>query len=247
MMVPNQNFEIPFNQLTTLKSIFSQDQDLLIFDVGANDGAGSLEYLNTFPNSHIVAFEPCVSAFSALMENIDLKPRIRAVNLALSDSNGKEILYVHPFNMNKTSSLNRLAKSSNSIQNNLHPKINSGVAFIYEQPTITQTLDSWLSENLDIQIKLTSFCSLLKIDVQGAELRVLQGAEKVLRENPFDVIRLELTLDDVYEIPNDYVPGVFSLLYSANYILYDVSHIYKDLDRARTLWMDLIFVQGALI
>jgi len=245
--VSHSNFEIPFNQLTTLKSIFEQDQDLLIFDVGANDGASSLEYLNAFPNSHIVAFEPCVSAFSALMENVDLKPRIRAENLAISDSNGKEILYVHPFNMNKTSSLNRISKSSKSIQNNLHPKINSGIQSIYEQLTITQTLDSWLSENLEFAIKLTSFCSLLKIDVQGAELRVLRGAEKVLRENPFSVIRLELTLDDVYETPKDYVPGIFSLLYSANYTLYDVSHIYKDLDRARTLWMDLIFVQNALI
>ena len=87
----------------------------------------------------------------------------------------------------------------------------------------------------------------MKIDTQGSELSVLRGASKVLEETPVSAIRLELILDDVYQIPKNNVPEIFSLLYSLDYVLYDVSNIYKDYDRARTLWMDLIFVQWDLV
>jgi len=130
---------------------------------------------------------------------------------------------------------------------NLHPKAMFATANVSEELIDVVTLDHYLSLNAQIREKLSDTKSIMKIDTQGSELNVLQGGCKILEETPFSAIRLELILDDVYQIPKKNVPEIFSLLYSLNYVLWDVSHLYKDYNRGRTLWMDLIFVQESLV
>ena len=83
---------------------------------------------------------------------------------------------------------------------------------------------------------------MIKIDVQGSEYQVLLGARRVLETKHVKLIRLELILDDVYDLPYETVPQIFSFLYSMNYRLYEISHLYKDYELGYTAWADLIFV-----
>lgn len=238
---------MPFDQLQTLAGLFSRDEELLIFDVGANDGTSSIEYLQAFPKAHIFAFEPGAQAFSSLQANVSTLNQIQVENLALSDKIETKILYVSDMNGQKDSSLREISKTSKSTKENLHPKSNFATANFLEEQVSVVTLDSYLAKNIQIKHKLTENKSIMKIDTQGSELNVIKGGGNTLRETPFSAIRLELILDDVYQIPKNNVPDIVSLLYSLSYVLYDVSHIYKDYSRARTLWMDLIFVQEGLV
>ena len=247
MRVSNMKQGMPFDHLRTFTSLFSKDEELVILDVGANDGSSSLQYLKTFPKSHIVAFEPGTQAFRKLETNVRDFNQVKVEKLALSDTIGTKILNVTEMNEHKDSSLYKVSKSSKSIQMNLHPKSEFVTSNFSEELVDVVTLDYYLSLNTPIRQKLIEIKSIMKIDTQGSELSVLRGGGKVLQETPVSAIRLELILDDVYQIPKNNVPEIFSLLYSLDYVLYDVSHIYKDYYRARTLWMDLIFVQEDLI
>jgi len=169
---------MPFDHLRTLTSLFSSDEKLLILDVGANDGSSSLEYLQTFPKSHIVAFEPGEQAFGKLETNVRDFNQIKIEKLALSDTIGTTMLNVIDANGYKGSSLHKVSISSKSIQMNLHPKAMFATANFSEEFIDVVTLDHYFSLNAQYRQKLVEIKSIMKIDTQGSELNVLRGGAR---------------------------------------------------------------------
>lgn len=124
-----------------------------ILDVGANIGVFSLAAAKRFPEAAIYAFEPNPDAYSRLVRNLDLNGAGNAtpVNHAVYSMSG---------------TVGFSAEGSTS----------SG--FIADGGTLTVqtlTLDDFCPRNG------ISGVSLLKIDVEGAEVEVLRGALKTLR------------------------------------------------------------------
>jgi FkbM family methyltransferase len=136
------------------------DMDEIFWDIGANIGYFSLIAATALGNSgQILAFEPGRLAYERLLDNISLNPftNIKTFQLAVAEAEGEAVLYLS----------GDIADSSASLY---HPGKEPGV----RQVCKTISLDKFLVEQ---GLRPPDF---LKIDVEGAELAVLQGAENLI-------------------------------------------------------------------
>ena len=76
------------------------------------------------------------------------------------------------------------------------------------------------------------------MDVQGAELLILEGASSIL--NNTDIIVSELNLYDLYETRISFLEFE-KLIIPYNFELYDISHISKNPLNGRTDWVEVIY------
>lgn len=83
-------------QIDDFPSFFTPTGDQpLILDCGANIGVTALEWKTRWPQSRVICFEPDPFAFALLEKNIEDNdiPQIRCVNAAVADHDGEETLY----------------------------------------------------------------------------------------------------------------------------------------------------------
>jgi len=150
----------------------------LVIDIGANIGFFSIQ-LAQKKDLQIIAFEPDQQNISELdieIANRSLGEKIFTFNLALSDRTGIGTLY-----------LSDLAPTD-------HKLIASRSTRALEIP-ITR-LDDFMIQNDKF---LNKKISLIKIDVQGAELLVLRGMRDTLKLHHFPPILVEYSPDDLEE------------------------------------------------
>jgi len=176
-------FLTPYSELYLTKT-FSKKDKLLIFDVGAHRGETVSRLIKLFPNSRVLCFEPFPDSFQHLKsfeaENIVLH------NFGFSDNSGTEEFFV-----NHGSATNSLLRSSENAEHTWgNPEVYNQKSKISCEFT---TMDSFISEN-----NITSI-DFLKIDVQGAEHKVLAGAIETLSQKIPKLIQLEIILVDTYE------------------------------------------------
>jgi FkbM family methyltransferase len=146
------------------------DEDETCVDVGANIGyMTSLMAHRVGPRGKVIAFEPHPDIYQRLSNNVQSWSteknwtHIKTSTLAISDQLGQAQLFV-PMNFDLNQGTASILPSSDGAD------FSSGQQLVVE----TNTLDN-LFDNLTIE--------LLKIDVEGHEINVLLGAEKLLREN----------------------------------------------------------------
>jgi FkbM family methyltransferase len=133
----------------------TENQNPLIFDVGAYIGISILYFKHIYPNCKIIAFEPNPKAFKKLEENIfknDIKDT-KIYNTAISYQNNEKDLYIDNTNMDRYSvasfrkdGWNREVKSK---------KIE----------VKTEKLNKYMDRPID----------LLKLDVEGSEWNILSN------------------------------------------------------------------------
>ena len=149
------------------------DKDAVIFDVGANIGIYSMSYAILFQSARIYSFEPVPDTYTSLEKNIRknplLLPRITPFNFGLSNSNIELELSIP----------SKLQHERYDLNNN----INSGLFSVHgkgEDKVIGsfKTLDSFFKEELNIK-KI----DVIKIDVEGHEFEVLEGAKDTITQN----------------------------------------------------------------
>lgn len=146
---------------------FSLSKDSIVFDIGANFGTMSLQYAKLVPKGMVYAFEPTHYAFNRLKQNLKLNPnlkkRIKIVNMFVSNRS-----YRKP----KIEAFSSWKVDFSTSNKNRHPvhcgsaKSTSGVKAI--------SLDEFCSKN---KIKKVD---LIKIDTDGHEPEVLEGAKKTI-------------------------------------------------------------------
>ncbi|MDR1137661.1 MAG: FkbM family methyltransferase, partial [Synergistaceae bacterium] len=155
----------------------SEKKEPVLVDVGANTGTMSL--LAAFlPSLICYAFEPARYAFELLNRNIclnELQSRIITYNLALSAHRGDSFIYIPADG--KGSGLATLSSTPLRFSESKKEEIS------------LITLDEWM---LEVRPKSVD---LLKIDTEGHELFVLQGAQELL-ERFSPVIVLEYWPDN---------------------------------------------------
>ncbi|WP_212629652.1 FkbM family methyltransferase [Pseudomonas sp. KB-10] len=176
-----------------LKAVFG-DGDVFL-DIGANLGWYSLVLGRNCPGSRIFAFEPIPSTVAALEKNIRLNALQNVEPICMGMFNKEdELSFLYAPDVSGATSLKVTGQTR-------------GRTSIQSVTCRTTTLDSFCAERDIVP-------TLLKIDVEGAELMVVQGGGETLQHTP--IILMELLRKWSREFgyhPND----VFALLAQYGY------------------------------
>lgn len=157
-------------------------------DIGANIGDYSLEILNN-KSTKVIAFEPlpvCCDKLSLIYKKY--ANRFKFFEIALSNKDGFSKLNYGE----NTSGLSSLEKKINKITYVGNSNTNS-------IEVITKRLDSFIN---DLKFQNTDF---IKIDVEGHEMAVLDGALDFIKKNHIKLIQIEfnwhnlLTKNTIYD------------------------------------------------
>ena len=159
--------------LYQIKKRYSPNEPLTIFDVGANIGNYSKVLHEIFGDrATIHSFEPSQKTFEHLKKNISGINNVIPNNFGLSNDEGCSTLYSDDDGSGLASLYQRNLDHHNII--------------ISQSEKITlSTIDKYCAEN---QINNIHF---LKLDVEGHELKVLEGACRMLHEKRIDGIQFE--------------------------------------------------------
>ena len=122
-------------------------------DVGANPGNHSLYFSRFF--SKVISFEPHPRTFKVLSLNAELVPNVECHNCALSNVNGRAYIHSLPSNM--------------------------GASFIEDIPgDSSQQVDV---RCLDRMLDVFERVSFIKLDVEGTECNVIDGAQEIIERD----------------------------------------------------------------
>lgn len=152
-----------------------------ILDIGAHTGSFSALMSVVFPGARIYAFEPLKDCYQRLTEQFSAYPNFTAYNVALSDNTGESVFFRSSFA--PSSSLLEMAS--------LHKDAFPYSAERSKMTVRTVRLDQ-MSESLDIRGNV-----LVKIDVQGAELRILKGGDATIGRAA--ILIIETTFETLYQ------------------------------------------------
>ena len=142
----------------------------IIVDVGANDGRTILRWRRHLRPTRIFAFEPVKNTFEKLAEQTGSLPGVRLFQCALGSSPERRTIYLH----------------GDSALNSFYPEhTNAAGSEEVEVDTLDAVLDR---EGIDR-------VQLLKIDAEGHDLEVLNGATAALRSGSFEMIQVEAGFD----------------------------------------------------
>lgn len=187
-----------------------------VVDVGANYGQFSLfASTRVGPDGYVHAFEPASANWERLQENLvynaAYSDRIISHRLALSDRSGRVNFYHYPENP-AWNSLHPHKKWLNLEDRDRNaPTIMPKVVL----KTDVTTLDCFIPK-----IKAGTI-NLLKIDVEGFELSVLQGAHSLLKRQQIESIIFEICPDltaAVGHLPRTLIDYLVSLGYQCSKI-----------------------------
>jgi FkbM family methyltransferase len=150
----------------------SLPENIVVFDVGANIGNYSKMVREIFgDNADIYAFEPSLKTFERLLQNT-CNIKIKPYNFGLSNRNESCTLYT-----------NKEASGLASVyQRNLE---HFGVEMNKTETIEMKTIDNFCFAN---NIRKIHF---LKMDVEGHELKVLDGAQRMMNEKRIEFIQFE--------------------------------------------------------
>ena len=211
------------------KYILRNSKDkLVIFDVGAYDGTVSLFYNKLFKDSKIYSFEPFKESFLKLKKNTSFFKNINIFNLGLNDVEG-----VMSFYSNFSPSTNSILKSNKEADEifNSEGKLDELEKIDAEFTTI----DNFVKINSIQQI------DILKIDVQGAEHKVLSGAKNAIKSGVIKMIYMEIILRPAYQ-GQIHFDETLSLLRSLDFELYNFYDLSLNSD-AKLVQLDAIFIK----
>lgn len=151
------------NSIVAINTLLPQDG--VFIDVGASFGLFSMPAVTSVgANGHVIAIEPSSRDYNRLVDNIninDLGNSISAYHLAISNESGTALLSIAT---EERSALNTLGTSFSF----------KGVDKIAKETVDTISLDDFVVAN---QIKRID---VIKLDIEGSELKALQGAKKTI-------------------------------------------------------------------
>ena len=171
---------------------FSREAPLTIFDIGSCEGEDTIRYSRLFPNARLFAVEPLPSNVDKVRANLGRfgVSRAQVVPLALSDTTGSATFHV----------------SSGQPS----PEISDwGMSSSLLAPTEENLkVWPWLKFSRTIEVPTDTLANLARreavdeidyvhMDVQGAELKVLEGAGDLIRR--IKAIWLEVSTVEFYK------------------------------------------------
>jgi FkbM family methyltransferase len=143
-----------------------------VMDIGAHHGESAIEYAQLFPSCAIFSFEPVHENFLALKENVSRYKNVKCFELALAATAGESEIFIN--DDSQTHSLKYSYREDDQAE---------------RQWVHLETVDGIVTKFGISRV------GLLKIDVEGMELDVLNGASRSLESKLVEAILLEATLD----------------------------------------------------
>lgn len=152
-----------------------------VIDIGAHAGEFSSAIRNLLPSVQIYAFEPLEDCFNRLRVRLEKYGAFQAFQVALGDQSGEIDFLKSSFS--KASSVLPMAR--------LHQDLFPWSAGASSVKIRLERLDSFAGK-MNLQPK-----TLMKIDVQGYEDRVLRGSRELLKQ--VDYVLVEVSFRPLYE------------------------------------------------
>jgi len=174
-----------------IKPFIGNDAKILI-DIGANKGVYSEVLIKNYPNSNIYIFEPQKYLYDILLKKYSGQNNIKLFNIAL-DEIEKEALLIKGFDGDGEASIYQRKHLKNN--KNLKEKI--------------------LCRRLD-QIILEDKIDFIKIDVEGNEMKVLRGMEKIMH----NIKVLQIEFGGTWIDSRFFYRDLFEFLKERNFLLY---------------------------
>lgn len=203
-----------FHHIAILKKLGFKPE--FIVDAGAYKGAWTQQVLEIFPESTFLMIEAQSSKTAHLKVITEQFKNVHLENILLGDSERENVKF---FEMETGSS-------------------------IYEENTSNDRTEIFLEmktlDSIATKYKIKGDC-FLKMDVQGAEIDILKGAEKFLRLTEF--ILLEVSTLNYNENSPDFAE-VVQYLHKIGYLLFDICDEHRT-DENVLFQVDLIFVKSS--
>lgn len=196
----------------------------IILDVGAHRGESVEFFKSIYPQSSLFSFEPDPDNFAELIK-VAQQFDTQAIQVALGEKTEEECSYYRqsishmggllPIHADSTDSLGYAQQATN------------------ERITVRKTTLDQVFADLDI-----AHVDILKIDVQGYEGKVLEGASSMLALT--DCVVIEVLLYDFYG-KTDSFAEVVRLMGGAGFSLWDIANLSKNPKSLRTDWVELVY------
>lgn len=209
-----RNYAIQSNQVNVL------------LDVGADVGNFAFEIRNAGFCGRIISFEPLSASFNMLKQKAELDENWRCENIAIGDYDGMIDMNIS----GRSTSSSLLPMSVN------HVKVAPDSAYVSMESVQVSRLDSLLPELFGGDSRI-----YLKLDVQGYEKGVLQGAQETLKQTY--VIEIELSMVPLYEGSMLY-RQMIGYLEDLGYRLVSWEDVLIDSNSKYALQADAIFVRN---
>lgn len=170
-----------------MKGVFKHNFKVVL-DIGANSGQFGLDARNAGFNGIIHSFEPLTDRHEILKKVSERYLPWKTHNIAIGAQNGRIEMGI---------ASDRGLSSSILTQNEMFQSSFPDSRVSHYTEVSVMTLDSWIEMN-----EVNPGTCLLKIDVQGFEMQVLQGAERHLKLFPY--LLIELSVQSLYEKSSEY-------------------------------------------
>lgn len=199
-----------------------------VVSVGASNGSDDLELRRQGFKGRIVSFEPLKKAFGLLKANKGTDPDWIILNHAIGSEEGRAEINIA--NNSHSSSLLDMLPA--------HSETSPHANYVGKEEIVIKRLDDVID---DIARKDASI--MLKIDTQGFEMNVLQGAAESLSR--IDVIEMEMSLLPLYQ-GETLIAGMISYLDQRGYQIYRITEEFSDKATGQMMQVNGTFVKKSL-
>jgi FkbM family methyltransferase len=154
-------------------------KETLFLEVGSNDAFETKTALNVHQNIYSIIFEPSITNIKNIYKNLSsskYRKRFNVVNLALADKNEKINFYINKDKPN----LNSISYFKNSLKKRIKAKT---LDFVVKE------MNLYKFRSLEMNLSTPIF---IKLDIEGGEVKFLEGAKNFLLNNDNVCILLEL-------------------------------------------------------
>jgi FkbM family methyltransferase len=197
-----------------------------ILDVGAFHGNFAAKYREMFPRAKVYCLDPMPEAVEFMKERFTKESRaVKVYQVAVWDSVGEREFFVGGRKGNMSSLCPRPLDGRRYYQNLLFPA----------GKVKTVTVDKFLSD------RKVSRVNILKADIHGAELRMIEGAKRALGRQIIDIVYMEVSFIRRYRDSPLY-HEIASRMADFGYSLHSLHGFGSSKKNGQLSWADALFV-----
>ena len=198
-----------------------------VIDIGANTGQFAVALRKAGFAGRIHSVEPLSDAFAGLRSKADRDPAWTVERAAVSDASGTITINV----------------SGNSVSSSVLPMLDRhSIAAPASRYVSAEQVPATTVDQIVADQGMRPASTLLKIDVQGYEKAVLDGAGKTL--DSFGAVRTEMSLVALYD-GQALLPEIVSLMDANGFDLWFVEPGFVEPGTRRLLQLDGVFIRRA--
>lgn len=182
---------VPMAECSKLNASIGNSPVQGVIHLGAHVGEEIFQYSETGTIKSVAWFEGNKNLMKDLYDQtVRFSPTIKQYyfNEVLSNNDGEKLI----FNITNNGQSSSILKLGSHLQH--HPQ----VQVVEQREVIATRFDTWFEKNKLKANNLSDF-DMINIDLQGAELKVLQGMGDLLKTLPIKIVYSEVNNEYVYE------------------------------------------------